>query len=555
MITPCCGGGGAGAITVDHIAPEVLVGNTLQGDDATSWSGGGFRYVADVGNGAGIVAAIAALAGRAGVIELRSGTYDLGAVGAPATPIAVPANVILVGHGIGATIIVGKNAGNQGIFTLANNASLQAMTVEVPLLTSSSVVSTAAIACTNTTILEDVEVRLATGALGSMRQGVSYTLAAGLPNAESTMRNVVVRMSTKTGAVSPTVGVLVTTGATLRVNALRTIGGDVGFSTDRSFCLINNYTADSYGVSGLIQTNSTGAAGGGQVEMTGFRFNSDGSAGVVSLNVGWFTSSFRNGFIAQTGGAHGILVNRVGSTLGSNSFAGIYISGGAIGVELRACSTASLDDVKVFPAAGGTGILVDGSAFCTISKARIEMGTGVGIDVTATSAVITIPEPTIVVADGGAFSATAIRIRGQTSAVRGGEINATTIGVPILVDATTNVEVSGIAVFVGGGDTSANACIRLLNSNGCRVVGTSCSSTGRNTARIQLAATVANNNFGNVVSANRTIGPNGQPAIDLDTNTTLNQIGPNFGQGAAFGGVLVVTDAGTLNNVFDNNGS
>lgn len=80
------GGGGSGAAR-DHQTAKYIVGNALSGDTLAVCD------FLDPGNGTGIAAALAAasVVGPAlGDVYLRPGFYDLGAVGAPALPLACP---------------------------------------------------------------------------------------------------------------------------------------------------------------------------------------------------------------------------------------------------------------------------------------------------------------------------------------------------------------------------------------------------------------------------------------------------------------------------------
>jgi hypothetical protein len=94
------GGGGGGGGGQDHFAPKYLVGNVPAGDSAVPYSAGGFQYIPDTGNGAGIAAAVAAMGfGVAGDVHIRPGTYDWDVAGSPAAPISVPSGVTIHGAG------------------------------------------------------------------------------------------------------------------------------------------------------------------------------------------------------------------------------------------------------------------------------------------------------------------------------------------------------------------------------------------------------------------------------------------------------------------------
>ncbi len=68
-----------------NAAPTIVVGNVPAGDPSGSFPG----YVPDTGNGAGIAQALAEAAVLGGSVHIRRGLYDLGAVGAPALPLAI----------------------------------------------------------------------------------------------------------------------------------------------------------------------------------------------------------------------------------------------------------------------------------------------------------------------------------------------------------------------------------------------------------------------------------------------------------------------------------
>lgn len=79
-----------GVIGSPVFAPTVVVGNIPAGDPEIAQPAP-FQYFSDTGNGAGVAAAFAAAAasGAGAWVHVRRGLYDLGAVAAPALPLAI----------------------------------------------------------------------------------------------------------------------------------------------------------------------------------------------------------------------------------------------------------------------------------------------------------------------------------------------------------------------------------------------------------------------------------------------------------------------------------
>ena len=131
--------------SLDRFAPKYLVGNTNAGDPDTASTAGlaaGFNYFPDTGNGAGIAAALVAANSNRGDVYIRPGTYNLGAVGSPVTPLAIPAGVRVQGAGyrqsglttFDGTVIVANSApGNsQGVFSMGMSSQLEDLVIQVP---------------------------------------------------------------------------------------------------------------------------------------------------------------------------------------------------------------------------------------------------------------------------------------------------------------------------------------------------------------------------------------------------------------------------------------
>lgn len=133
-------GGGGGGLSQDRFWPRYLVGNVPAGDSNTPYSVSGFDYIPDVGNGAGLAAALAAAVNDPGIVGVRRGTYDLNAPGAPAGVLSVPAGTSVVGMGPYITgggppqgQIVGREQGDQGVFSIdGNGAFLRDLMILVP---------------------------------------------------------------------------------------------------------------------------------------------------------------------------------------------------------------------------------------------------------------------------------------------------------------------------------------------------------------------------------------------------------------------------------------
>ena len=129
------GGGGA---PQEYFAPKYVVGCTLApyNDSATPYSTGGFYYIPDPGDGSGIATALsyATLTDpafkAAGDVWIRPGTYDLTQAGSPTTAFAVPAGILVRGSGP-STVISGRLAGDQRVFTLGATSELRDLRINV----------------------------------------------------------------------------------------------------------------------------------------------------------------------------------------------------------------------------------------------------------------------------------------------------------------------------------------------------------------------------------------------------------------------------------------
>lgn len=129
IATAGSGGGPTPPGSQDYFAPKYLVGNTANGDSATAYNTDGFRYFPDTGNGAGILAAVAAAdpgaGGVRGDIWIRPGTYTM------SNNIVVPDDVEIRGSGTNTTVIQSANGNvNGALIKLGNGSKLRSMYVQ-----------------------------------------------------------------------------------------------------------------------------------------------------------------------------------------------------------------------------------------------------------------------------------------------------------------------------------------------------------------------------------------------------------------------------------------
>lgn len=119
----------------DRFAPKYLVGNTNNGDSAVGYNTGGFRYIPDTGDGAGIALALTQPNGS-GDVWIRPGTYDLSQPGSPSVPLVIPKGIRVQGAGLGSTIIGAKfgSGENQSVFIV--NAAAQLRDLQIFVKTS-----------------------------------------------------------------------------------------------------------------------------------------------------------------------------------------------------------------------------------------------------------------------------------------------------------------------------------------------------------------------------------------------------------------------------------
>ncbi len=116
----------------DRFAPKYLVGNTNNGDSAVGYNTGGFRYIPDTGDGAGIALALTQPNGP-GDVWIRPGTYDLSQPGSPSAPLVIPKGTRVQGAGLGSTTIGAKfgSGENQSVFIVSDAAQLRDLQIFV----------------------------------------------------------------------------------------------------------------------------------------------------------------------------------------------------------------------------------------------------------------------------------------------------------------------------------------------------------------------------------------------------------------------------------------
>lgn len=167
---------GAGG-SEDRFAPKWMVGNTLNGDTAVvAGTAAGFTYVADPGDGTGILAAVTAANLVGGDVWIRPGTYDFN-LGPLTGPISIGANVRVVGAGPSTVIqtLTGTitNPLDQGAFVLnGQRASLSHIRV-INTATPYGIGSAALVSLVAAdTLAEDVICEVAVDAFGAIREGI-----------------------------------------------------------------------------------------------------------------------------------------------------------------------------------------------------------------------------------------------------------------------------------------------------------------------------------------------------------------------------------------------
>jgi hypothetical protein len=218
----------------DHFAPKYLIGNALAGDPAPD-QGFSFRYIRDPGDGTGIALALSEIvAGTPGDIWIRPGTYDFN-LGAVVAPLVVPAGTTIRGSGLGTTIIRGRDTGNQGVFTLAENCALRDMTLRVNTSDAGSLGSDAVLLVTTPTpgsrvYLANLSIVVNTAAGGQLREGLRVDGGGGFLLCSA--GNVTVEAETLTGFVDPTICTRLTNNGVLVFGDHIQLGGDISLRVE-----------------------------------------------------------------------------------------------------------------------------------------------------------------------------------------------------------------------------------------------------------------------------------------------------------------------------------
>ena len=246
----CCGfGGGGGGATLDRFAPTYLVGNVPEGDSAVPYSSGGFNYVPDLGDGAGLASALAAAAGNPGRVYFRRGTYDFGQPTSPATPITVPIAVSLQGEGH-ASLLRGPISG-EGVLVALLGSFLSDFDVENTASKGPSV-STALVRCVDSVGVENVTIRVTTSDTqgASLREGIRFEGMGPNPTQIHTARNLFVTMLTKTIDSASTCVEVVST--ILTGQTVVTLGGNRAMGLDASSVLIYSLVSFDWQNNGVL---------------------------------------------------------------------------------------------------------------------------------------------------------------------------------------------------------------------------------------------------------------------------------------------------------------
>jgi hypothetical protein len=539
--------GGSGPSGPDRFAPLVIVGNTLEGDPAVAYTTDEFHYVPDTGNGAGIATAMTLVPASGGRVYIKRGTYTFSNAGGPTGPIAVPTNTTVQGEGRNATVILGRATGDQGVFTTGLFCAVVDMAVGVAAADPAGVTSAAIITSTGRLHMQNVNVSVVASATGTLRYGIRHTGAFTLSLHDVAF----IATASHLGAATPTCAIRISGGATLQAQGISAQGFDIGLNTDRSFNYITGFVCTDFHVSGLRQTNSTGGASGGQVLLNNFRFVSDSNAIAVPLDLQWFTNEIANGFISAPNAAFGVRYYRAGSTLGGSSFTNLYVSGPAVGIQVRSANYVGITSPTMFVTlANGTGIQFLDSSYGSVSQPRIECAVAGAtlVDISGTGGGITITSPQFQIADGNVGTTRAVRMRSTGCQVQGGFIQVTSGGTVISIEATTNCDVNGVEIFAA--DAPALPLVNVDGSPGCTVNGNRLIASSRNHPKIEIVNATASS----VINSNRVQSANGQIGIRFAAGTANNNCVGNFCQGSTFGGGLAVTDLGT-NNVAQNYGS
>lgn len=544
----------AGAAGQDRFAPTFLVGNTAAGDSAVAYSSAGFNYYPDTGNGAQIAAALAAATASAdrGRVYIRRGTYNLGAVGGPAAPLVVSSGVAVQGEG-DATIITASTV-NQGVFTLANTASLEQIRLTATA-EATSLGSTAMVVASDSVTLGNVHLEMGTDAAGALREALRLVSTGGTPLPRLT--NIRVVISTSTGGLDPSIGIRAD-GTVVTGRGITISGGDQALSSNNSDVSIEQLFAFDWSTNGVIHTGT----------------------GRVSINTANLVSN-----AATAVSAEGVVLGGSGHTLSNVDVTNTALQ---MTTGIRFSTTSSNHRVEGCRISGGwaDGIVLGSTAGAsatsntTITNCRIEAG-GYGIRAAADTNGLVVAKNQITVASGGSAAVAAgVRIEGAASAgntVEGNRITVTdglaaAFGIQFDADNTQST-IRGNLVTVSGG-------VAGIQTDGDRVVveGNSLLVSDSTAAIIVVNGALYNTVNNNVcvtadnpyvapilvyggeygtVSNNVTVVTSAAPAVSQGIQLTAassnsNCIG-NVSRGSSV--APIIDDLGTANNVAQNVGA
>ena len=229
------GGGGQ-----DRFAPKYLIGNVPAGDSAAAYSTDGFIYIPDPGDGSGIAAALALIAGNPSIdppvpavpgdVWIRPGLYDLD-LGTVPVPLVVPQNTRVQGAGLGTTVIQSKGGtGSQGVFQLSAACQLRDLQISTPPDNPSTGGAAAALvevrgsAC----VLANLLIAYQATTNGALRYGIDVNTSGQVPIPFSSLENVSITVDSVPTPPAGSVSLLHMVEGEVSARNLLTLGGNVG---------------------------------------------------------------------------------------------------------------------------------------------------------------------------------------------------------------------------------------------------------------------------------------------------------------------------------------
>jgi hypothetical protein len=343
----------------DRFAPKYLVGSPT--DTAAALAGvGGFWFFPDTGDGAGIAAALAQPNGI-GDVWIRPGTFDLGS-GAVLTPLAVPANCIVRGAGIGVTTIIGRAVGDQGVFVLSPYASLRDMSISSPAPTGATAGSTAVVRCLGVATTEDLAITIAPETGSTITDALLFEAPVAGPFPASILTNTTLAMLGTGTALSRGLHLqnTQTEGASVLATNLQIFGAPAGFTTgirvDNSALIatqllmvgFTDFGVEHIGPDGVVRIDQASILTGGAA-----------GVGVVGVSIQGNSSILRSVAVQNDGASVGIGIR--------------LIAPGAtdpVTVTIDDCAIGGFNDGVVGGSLGGPGVESD-LVGCVISHSRI----------------------------------------------------------------------------------------------------------------------------------------------------------------------------------------